>query len=141
MNERWTGSAGQPSCWNGLSISTRSCASLADAVLYATSPRMFRQPGEALAFARVEDRVALAMFGGDCYAYGQLAMGFADVIVEADLDTHDFMALIPVIEGAGGLITDWEGRALGPGSDGRVLAAGDQRVHAEALELLSSTKH
>jgi inositol-phosphate phosphatase/L-galactose 1-phosphate phosphatase/histidinol-phosphatase len=114
---------------------------LADAALYVTSPKMFKEPAEAEAFRRVEDAVGLPMYGGDCYAYGQLAMGFADVIVEADLDTHDFMALIPVIEGAGGLVTDWEGRALGPGSDGRVLAAGDKRAHAEALALLSITKH
>ena len=72
------------------------------------------------------------------YAYGQLAMGFADIIVEADLDTHDYLALIPVIEGAGGIITDWEGIALSPDSDGRIVAAGDRRVHAEALALLKT---
>ncbi len=117
MNERWVGAIGQQSCWNEEPISTRPCARLADAVLYVTSPKMFKQPGEAEAFGRVEDAVALPMYGGDCYAYGQLAMGFADIIVEADLDTHDYLALIPVIEGAGGIITDWEGGALTPDSD------------------------
>jgi inositol-phosphate phosphatase/L-galactose 1-phosphate phosphatase/histidinol-phosphatase len=63
-------------------------------------------------------------------------MGFTDLVVEADLDLHDFAALVPVIEGAGGIITDWHGRELGHGSDGRVVAAGDCRVHAQALELL-----
>ncbi|MGH1479136.1 MAG: histidinol-phosphatase [Geminicoccales bacterium] len=139
MNERWTGAAGRPTCWNGDQVRTRPCARLSEAVLYVTSPKMFKQPGEMDAYARVEDNVALPMYGGDCYAYGQLAMGFADIIVEADLDTHDYLALIPVIEGAGGLITDWQGKALTPESNGRVIAAGDRRVHAEALELLAIT--
>jgi inositol-phosphate phosphatase/L-galactose 1-phosphate phosphatase/histidinol-phosphatase len=139
MNERWVGSADRPSCWNGEPIRTRPCPRLADAILYVTSPKMFKQPGEADAFGRVEEAVALPLYGGDCYAYGQLAMGFADIIVEADLDTHDYLALIPVIEGAGGIITDWEGRALTPDSDGRVVAAGDPAVHAEALKLLAIT--
>ncbi len=137
LRERWTGGEGMVSRWNGAEVAVRACERLADAVLYVTSPRMFRQPGEAEAFGRIEDRVALPMYGGDCYAYGQLAMGYADIIVEADLDTHDYLALVPVVEGAGGVITDWEGRALGPSSDGRVLAAGDRRVHAEALALLA----
>ncbi|MEL6962835.1 MAG: histidinol-phosphatase [Pseudomonadota bacterium] len=138
MDERWTGATGMPSRWNGEPIAIRACQKLRDAVLYVTSPMMFKKPGEREAFARIEHAVGLPMYGGDCYAYGLLAMGFADVIVEADLDTHDYLALIPVIEGAGGVITDWKGRALDPGSDGRVLAAGDRRVHEEALELLQS---
>jgi len=138
LQERWIGAPGMTSRWNGDEIAVRPCVSLEEAVLYVTSPKMFKQPGEAEAFARVEDASALPMYGGDCYAYGQLAMGFADIIVEADLDTHDYLALIPVIEGAGGIITDWAGRTLTPNSDGQVIAAGDRRVHAEALALLSS---
>ncbi|MGI9508800.1 MAG: histidinol-phosphatase [Geminicoccaceae bacterium] len=137
LNERWVGSADRPSSWNGEPIRTRSCSGLDEAILYVTSPKMFKKPGEIEAFTRVEDAVALPLYGGDCYAYGQLAMGFADIIVEADLDTHDYLALIPVIEGAGGIITDWEGGVLTPDSDGRIVAAGDKRVHAEALELLA----
>ncbi len=139
MDERWVGAAGIPSTWNGEPIRTRPCARLEDAILYVTSPKMFKQPGEANAFGRIENAVALPMYGGDCYAYGQLAMGFADIIVEADLDTHDYLALVPVIEGAGGIITDWQGQTLTPDSDGRVIAAGDRRVHAEALRLLTIT--
>lgn len=139
LKERWTGGDGLASLWNGEKVSTRSCKRLADAILYVTSPKMFKLPGEADAFGRVEDAVALPLYGGDCYAYGQLAMGFADIIVEADLDTHDYLPLIPVVEGAGGIITDWEGRALTPGSIGQVVAAGDKRVHAEALKLLAIT--
>lgn len=139
LKERWTGAAGRASLWNGEQIRARRCSGLGEAILYVTSPKMFKLPGEADAFGRVEDAVALPLYGGDCYAYGQLAMGFADIIVEADLDTHDYLPLIPVIEGAGGIITDWEGGALTPESIGRVLAAGDPRVHAEALKLLAIT--
>jgi myo-inositol-1(or 4)-monophosphatase/inositol-phosphate phosphatase/L-galactose 1-phosphate phosphatase/histidinol-phosphatase len=68
-------------------------------------------------------------------------MGFADLVVEADLDAHDFMALVPVIEGAGGVMTDWQGRPLNAASDGRVVAAGDPRVHERVLKLLASSSH
>jgi inositol-phosphate phosphatase/L-galactose 1-phosphate phosphatase/histidinol-phosphatase len=137
LEERWLGVAGRPSLWNGEPIRVRGCARLEDAVLYTTSPQMFDDGFERTAFARVERAVGLPMYGGDCYAYGLLAMGFADLIVEAGLDGHDFLALIPVIEGAGGIMTDWQGRALDARSDGRIVAAGDPRVHARALELLA----
>ena len=98
---------------------------------------MFRAGAEAEGFARVQASVRLPMFGGDCYAYGLLAMGFADLIVETSLAPYDFMALVPVIEGAGGRITDWQGRrARCCGSAGQVVASGDARVHAAACALL-----
>ena len=86
---------------------------------------MFRAGAENDGFARVQRRVRLPMYGGDCYAYGLLAMGFADLVVEASLQPYDFMALVPVIEGAGGSVTDWQGRPLQIGSAGQVVAAGD----------------
>jgi len=137
LGERWIGVAGQPSRCNGTPIRVRDCARLDDAVLSTTSPLLFARGPERDAYGRVEAAVKLAMFGGDCYAYGLLAMGFADLIVEAGLDGHDFLALVPVVEGAGGIMTDWAGQPLHRGSDGRVLAAGDRRVHAAALELLA----
>lgn len=135
-HERWVGVVGEPSTCNGAAIRARACPDLGHAVLSTTSPQMFKTADERAAFARLEPAVRFAVYGGDCYAYGLLAMGFADLVVEADLDLHDFAALVPVIEGAGGIITDWQGRPLGPGSDGRVVAAGDRRVHAQALKLL-----
>ena len=138
LAERWVGAAGAPSTWNGRPIRVRACPALRDAVLSTTSPRIFRAPGDRAGFARVEDTVRLPMYGGDCYGYGLLALGLVDLIVEAELDPYDFMALVPVIEGAGGLITDWQGRALSAASDGRVLAAGDARVHAEARQRLDA---
>jgi len=138
--ERWLGRVGESSSWNGQPIRVRSCGTLRDAVLSVTSPRMFGA-AERGAVARVEDAVRFPVYGGDCYAYGLLAMGFIDLIVEADLDAYDFMALVPVIEGAGGIVTDWQGAPLSRASDGRIVAAGDRRVHESALKLLALTPH
>jgi inositol-phosphate phosphatase / L-galactose 1-phosphate phosphatase / histidinol-phosphatase len=138
LGERWVGVAGQGSSWNGQPIRVRACAALEQAVLSLTSPQMFTA-AERAAVARLETAVRFPVYGGDCYAYGLLAMGSVDLIVEADLDVHDFMALVPVIEGAGGFVTDWQGAALTPASDGRIVAAGDSKVHERALKLLALT--
>ena len=136
-HERWVGILGEASTFNGAPISVRPCPDLEHAVLSTTSPQMFKAAEDEAAFARLAQAVRFPVYGGDCYGYGLLAMGFADLVVEADLDLHDFAALVPVIEGAGGVITDWQGQPLGPGSDGRVVAAGDRRIHAQALALLA----
>jgi inositol-phosphate phosphatase/L-galactose 1-phosphate phosphatase/histidinol-phosphatase len=125
------------STFNGAAIQTRACAELAHAVLCTTSPQMFTTAEEQAAFGRVEQAVRFPVYGGDCYAYGLLAMGFADLVIEANLQLHDFTALVPVIEGAGGVMTDWEGRPLRSGSDGRVIAAGDPQLHEQTLELIT----
>ena len=139
LRERWVGSTGAGAAWNGRPIQVRPCPRIEDAVLFATSPAMFKEGAENTAFDRVQKRVRLPMFGGDCYAYGLLAMGFADLVVEAGLQPYDFMALVPVIEGAGGSITDWQGRPLHLGSSGQVVAAGDARVQSAARELLAAS--
>ena len=82
------------------------------------------------------EKVKVTVWGGDCYCYGLLASGFQDLVIEASLQNYDFMALIPVVEGAGGIATDWRGGPLGLESDGRVVMAGDPAIHAAALELL-----
>ncbi|QEN88567.1 histidinol-phosphatase [Labrys sp. KNU-23] len=114
---------------------TRSCASLADAVLYTTSPRLMAEPDRAL-FSAVEEKVKLSRYGGDCYAYAMLAMGLVDLVIESNLQPYDITALIPIVEGAGGVITTWDGGPAQAG--GRVVAAGDARVHAAALSLLQA---
>jgi myo-inositol-1(or 4)-monophosphatase len=117
-------------------LRTRSCAKLADAMMSATSPRMFA--GDDLAaFERLEARTRHTRFGGDCYAYCMLAAGQIDLVVEVDLKPYDIVALVPVVEGAGGVITTWDGRPAAAG--GRLIAAGDRRVHAAALEVLRGT--
>ncbi len=135
LRERWVGMAGEGSFHNGRPIGVRPCPRLEDAVLLTTSPDLFEGP-ERLGFARLHERVRLTLYGGDCYAYGQLALGLIDLIVESGLEPYDFMALAPVIEGAGGRFTDWRGQALTLGASGRVVAAGDARTHAAARALL-----
>ncbi len=135
LKERWLGMAGRPTTLNGAPVRTRACAGLADAVLMSTSPLLFGR-AERKAFDRLTDAVRQPTFGGDCYAYALVATGFVDLVVEAGLKPYDFSAIIPVIEGAGGQLTDWEGGALGLGSDGRVIASGDARTHGAASRLL-----
>jgi len=135
--ERWCGVVGQQSTHNGAAIRTRPCPVLAAATLFATSPDMF-QGADAAAFVRLKSAAKLTRHGGDCYAYGLLASGFIDCVVEAGLKPYDYCALVPVIEGAGGIMTDWQGRALGLASDGRVFAAGDRGLHAAARALLAA---
>jgi inositol-phosphate phosphatase/L-galactose 1-phosphate phosphatase/histidinol-phosphatase len=138
LGERWFGASGRSSTWNGQPIRVRSCATLEDAILSVTSPQMFAGP-DRRAIARLEGAVKFPVYGGDCYSYGLLAMGTIDLIVESDLDVHDFMALVPVIEGAGGVVSDWQGAPLTTASDGRIIAAGDPGVHESALKLLALT--
>ena len=114
-------------------LRVRDCASLKDAVLYATTPDMFK--GEDMAaFRRVEQQVKLRRFGGDCYAYCMLAHGLVDLVVEASMQPYDIHALIPIVEQAGGIVTNWEGEPAWQA--GRILAAGDRRVHQAALDAL-----
>ncbi|MEE9302113.1 MAG: histidinol-phosphatase [Alphaproteobacteria bacterium] len=136
LGERWVGGVGQPTAFNGARVGVRACASLAKAVLYTTTYETF-EGADREAFDRARKAVRLPMYGGDCYAYGLIASGFVDLIIETDHGPDDFFPLVPVIENAGGLMTDWLGAALTMESDGRVVAAGDEKVHAEALALLN----
>ncbi len=105
--------------------------------MFSTTPHMF--PGaDFAAFERIRTRVKQPMYGGECYAYGLLASGFVDLVIEATMGAYDFLPLVRVVTEAGGVITDWRGRALGLESDGRVIAAGDPRCHAAALERLNA---
>jgi len=116
-------------------LKTRGCSKLAEAVLTSTHPDLFSSPKDLAAFGRLKARARMTRYGGDCYGYCLLAAGFVDVVVEAGLKAHDVAALIPIIESAGGRITTWDNKPALHG--GRILAAGDARVHEEALALLS----
>ncbi|WZY67797.1 hypothetical protein YC2023_000037 [Brassica napus] len=142
---------------NGEDISTRSFPILSQAYLYTTSPHLFSEEAEK-AFARVRDKVKMPLYGCDCYAYALLASGLVDLVIESGLTPYDFLALVPVIQGAGGTITDWNGNSLlweasssafatsmfnipqkqtGFLSLGfNVVAAGDSDIHQQALESL-----
>ncbi len=123
-----------PSAWANRSLRTRACPSLAEATLATTSPLLIRDAADRAAYGRVESKVRLARYGGDCYAYCALAAGFIDLVIETNLKPHDIVPLAPIIEGAGGVVTTWDGGDAAKG--GRILAAGDRRVHEEARRLL-----
>jgi inositol-phosphate phosphatase / L-galactose 1-phosphate phosphatase / histidinol-phosphatase len=135
--ERWIGASGHPTTLNGTPIRCRPCAALAAATVFSTSPDMF-MGGDAAAFARVAAAAKLVRYGADCYAYGLVAHGFIDLVVEASLKPYDFSAMLPIVEGAGGIASDWRGAPLSIASDGRVLVAGDRRAHQQALQLLAA---
>jgi myo-inositol-1(or 4)-monophosphatase len=137
--ERWIGMTGQPTEFRGPfggTVGTRRCGDLAAAELSCTSPEIF-SPAEAAGWQRLGQAVRRVSYGGDCYAYGLLALGQIDIIVEAGCGVWDWVALVPVIEGAGGRITDWSGRPLRPDGDGRVLAVGDPALLDQAIACLT----
>lgn len=143
MGERWLGVEGAETRFFGgpgkpRPARTRVCAALDQAILYATSPAMFGD-AEAAAFAAVSASASMTRFGTDCYGYAMVASGHGDLVVEANMQPYDYLALAPVIEGAGGAISDWRGGSLDLGTDsfGRVIASGDARVHRAALEILA----
>jgi histidinol-phosphatase len=117
------------------SLRARRCPRLGEAMLACTTPEMFASESERAAFERVRSRVRLTRFGSDCYGYCLLAMGLIDVVVEADLQAYDVQALIPIVQGAGGVITRWNGAACDEGGD--VVACGDPALHEEVLRLLA----
>ncbi|CAH9114750.1 unnamed protein product [Cuscuta epithymum] len=142
LRERWIGVSGRCTTFNGEEVRTRSCENISQAYLYTTSPHFFYGEAEP-AFARVRNKVKVPLYGCDCYAYALLASGFVDLVIESGLKPYDFLALIPVIEGAGGVITDWKGDQLSweaslgsPATSFNVAAAGDNRVHQQALDSL-----
>ena len=116
-------------------LRVRPCAALEDAALACTTTRIFAPGKESAAFMRVDEQVRLTRFGGDCYNYALLAMGCLDLVVEASLKPYDIQALIPIVRGAGGVITTWSGGD--PSMGGAVVAAGDVRVHQAALRVLN----
>ncbi len=136
--ERWIGTSGRPTDFRGPfggRVGTRECGQLAGAELSATSPEMFGADfGRFQAVARAARRVT---WGGDCYAYGLLALGQIDVIVECDLKPWDWAALLPVIEGAGGRLTDWHGAPPRVDGDGRVIAVGDPALLDAVVQALA----
>jgi inositol-phosphate phosphatase/L-galactose 1-phosphate phosphatase/histidinol-phosphatase len=137
LGERWIGARGRPTTLNGRNLRTRPCAALAEAVVYSTSVDLFT-PAQEAAFARLRRAVRVHRLAGDCYAYGLVAGGWADLVVESQVKPYDFAALIPVLEGAGGRITDWAGAPLALDRPAPLVAAGDARLHSAAIEFLGS---
>jgi len=141
IGERWIGVRGRPTTFfspvGGPAVARcRPCPALAAAQLSVTTLDLFTAETRPR-WDRLAERVAQVTWGGDCYAHGLLALGLIDLIAETTYRIWDWAALVPIIEGAGGVITDWAGRPLRPGADGSVLAAGDAALHEAARDLLA----
>ncbi len=134
--ERWVGVKGQPTTLNGIACATRRCRTLSSAHIGTTGPQYFAAD-EFRHFEAVRCAARDAIYGGDCYNYALLAAGHLDLVIEAGLKLYDFAALVPIVEGAGGRMTDWAGRALGQDSGGQVIAAGDPALVDQVLEKLA----
>jgi myo-inositol-1(or 4)-monophosphatase len=115
-------------------LHVRQCPALDQAVLCATDPSAYMTGPQQAAFARVKEKARLTRYHGDCYIFALLAMGFIDVIVEGVFKAWDVAALFPLVQGAGGVITNWKGEAWRDGD--ALLASGDRRVHDQAIALL-----
>ena len=115
-------------------LRSRECASLSEAIVCTTHPWAHFDESERACFQKVEHAARMSRYGGDCYSYALVAMGFVDVVMEARLAHWDISAIIPIVEGAGGVVTDWGGGPVHEGGD--VIACGDKRVHAQVLELI-----
>ena len=140
LKERWLGVMGQPTLFNGAPAATRRCPDLAKALLGTTSPAAF-DDSQLHAFEHLDGAVMSTVLGGDCYNYGCVASGWMDIVVEANLKIHDFAALVPVIEGAGGRVCDWAGDPLTADSVGEVIASGDPARVEEIIEALACRGH
>jgi inositol-phosphate phosphatase/L-galactose 1-phosphate phosphatase/histidinol-phosphatase len=137
-NERWLGAAGRATTFNGALACVSGCTDLKAARLYTTAPEYFTSPVAFEAFARVREQVFFTRYGADCYAFGLLASGHVDVIVEATLNLWDVAALVPVVEGAGGIITDWRGEPLTTDFEGHVVASCGGAIHDSVLALINA---
>lgn len=116
-------------------IKTRACATLSDAILTSTHPDLFEGAKRQRTLNALKGAVRMTRYGGDCYNYGLLAAGFVDLVVESGLKAYDIVALIPIIERAGGRVTTWQGKPATEGGD--IIASGDARVHEAALALMA----
>ncbi len=139
LGERWVGVIGEPTMFNGKPVKTRACRALEGASVATTSPHAFAEE-DVDAYLRVVAKAypkrPWPVYGGDCYNYGLLASGHVDIVIESGLKLHDFAALVPVVEGAGGTMSDWQGHPLDANSDGRVLALGEPARLEEVLEAM-----
>lgn len=138
LKERWVGAVGRGTTLNGVPVKTRRCSDLKEAILATTSPNCFSaHEGEHFMALAAKTAHRRLIWGGDCYNYALLASGHVDIVVEAGLKIHDLAALVPVVEGAGGLMCDWNGAPLSADSAGDVIALGDAARLEDVLEGLA----
>ncbi|MCC9620951.1 histidinol-phosphatase [Thalassospira sp. MA62] len=136
-DERWVGMMGKASTMNGQEISARECEDLKAATFFTTAPELFGGDAQK-AYHAVAEKCRVPMYGVDAYAYGLTALGLADTVVEFGLQPYDFCALVPVVEGAGGVVTDWAGKPITIDSAGDVVASGDAHCHQDVLATIKA---
>ena len=137
LGERFIGHDGQATVTTAKGteiLKARKCPSLSEAIISTTHPRDYFTEAQRLQFEKVSAAARMTYFGGDCYSYAMVAMGFTDIVVESGLKPWDVAPLGPILEGAGGVVSDWDGNPFTTGSD--IVASGDLRVHADALKIL-----
>ena len=136
--ERFSALAGNVAQLNGQNLATSAVKQLSDVRLNATTPYMFTSDYERECFERVRQQVRLTAFGGDAYAFGLLAAGHIDIIMEADLQYYDVAALIPIITASGGVISDWQGNPLTREFNGQCLACANLELQQQVLKVIKS---
>lgn len=139
LGERWSGVRGAPTTFNGIACTTSGCTDPARAHAYTTDPMLFSGPDHRV-LDLLRRSVRLLRFGGDCYSYALLASGHCDLVIETGLEPYDYLPLVQVIRGAGGVITDWDGKDLSVASKGEVLAAATPQLHAAMLGRLMDAR-
>ncbi len=138
LDDRWVGVKGRPTLYNGVEVRTNADATdVASCSAYTTTTKMF--DSDALKrYQSLEKSCKFSVFGADCLGYGLLASGFTEIVVEDSLEPYDYMSLVPVVEGAGGCISDWEGQPLVLGSGKQVVATANVELHQKVLKALRS---
>jgi inositol-phosphate phosphatase/L-galactose 1-phosphate phosphatase/histidinol-phosphatase len=136
--ERWVGCEGLPTLRNGAPVTVRPCEDLSGALLSTSNPDYYGE-ADAPALERLKAATHWTVYGGSCMAYAQIASGRIDIGIDVAFDPFDYLALVPVVEGAGGVISDWAGEPLTLDSGDRLVAAGDARIHAQALKVLTGS--
>jgi inositol-phosphate phosphatase/L-galactose 1-phosphate phosphatase/histidinol-phosphatase len=134
VKDRWVGANGETKL-NGKRVVSRECRDIGAAYFATTSPFLF-EGNDAAKIADISSKAKCTLYGGDCYSYGQIATGGLDLVIESGLKPYDFCALVPVVEGAGGIVTDWRGKPIDIDSPGKIIAAGSKEIHKQVLELL-----
>ena len=137
-DERWVGCRGLPSTRNGKPVRTRACDDLSVALMSTSNPD-FYGAADRPALERMKAATRWTVYGGSCMAYARLASGRIDVGIDVGLDPTDYLALVPVIAGAGGVVTDWDANPLTLRSGDRLIAAGDSRMHSKGLTVLAGS--
>lgn len=136
LGDRWVGVRGQATTFNGSPVQTRACASLNDVVLCTSNPAHYAG-GDIAAFERLRDETRWTQFSGDAYHVGLIANGSMDMAVESGLGVYDYFAWGPVIEGAGGMVSDWQGAPISLQTGDKILVSGDPDLHDRALATLA----